>query len=128
MNVLFLYVVKNCRYCVIVILTQLLQYMKELKNEGAYVTADRTSRLSHLSTFPSNLTVVIDEYFLSSFFSFRFTLKILQIFISLVNNMVLYQFPNDLSWDRLSVCSGWAQRGTESLSQATNDQYAPQIY
>ena len=61
-----LYVVKNCRYCVIVILTQLLQYMKELKNGGPTVTADRTSRLSHLSMFSSNLTVIIDEYFLSS--------------------------------------------------------------
>ena len=62
--------------------------MKELKNGGPTVTADRTSRLSHLSTFSSNLTVIIGENFLSSFFSFRFKPKILQIFISSVNNMV----------------------------------------
>ena len=43
---------------------------------------DRTSRLSHLSTFSSHLIVIISEHFLSSFFTFTYKLEILQSIIS----------------------------------------------
>ena len=43
---------------------------------------DRTSCLSHLSAFPSPLTVIIDEHLLLSFFSFTFKPNTLQSIIS----------------------------------------------
>ena len=48
---------------------------------GAY-RDNCTSRLSHLTTSSSHLTVTICEILLSSFFSFRVKLKVLKSFIS----------------------------------------------
>ena len=43
---------------------------------------DRTSRLSHLITFPSHLNVIIGENLLLSFFSYTFKPEILQSYIT----------------------------------------------
>ena len=58
-----------------------------------------TSRLSHLSSFSSHLTVIIGENLLLSFFSFTFKPKIFQSFIS----SQLTTFPKDQYVPQFSV-------------------------
>ena len=57
---------------------------------------DRTSPLSHLSTFSSHLTVNIGENMLSQFFSFTFKpINFAKFYFFIVKNLVLSQFPKD---------------------------------